>query len=591
MKNPPEKPGQGKKPGKSEGFDKINRNIGSEIEQRIVKGARRMDPDNYNLIYRNVGESPCFAGSANSRGQRHVKAFAQQKIVILPESLLDKIKEQKSFSVGFDDQSETKAVLVRASEFPNHPSEYPDFKENTYTALIEWTHGPRFADLVSIAGTAIGVDVCQLDNVTINEGGGSGNRPPGDPIVEGNTASLTPFPVQSDYKKVISNYTVGKAKTGAVTVAVTDTGSLFLRTDYLSSKNNRLRYFPLIKNENFSYPGGYCSVTKYLDPDYRRQMIKVNTPNQPTTEEEVLQSPYDDNAARHGTTVAAIIAQNPGNDNTSSATILPVKCFDFLGAANLFDILCGFNYIFSRIKTENIRIVNASWGFYAPREKEDQLDILRKKILALKKEHIFVVTSAGNRPKLDEPAHNLNDGAIYPACFRSKELDNLISVTTVTYDLGFSQTGNDSPFLNDKIVAHLKKGQPEGTKVVQEQLVHVENYSADFVDVGVVAHPFQGLFSSPFKDKSGKNTEPAVISGSSFAAGYVTAYLAEALRLNPDIKTKEEFFAGQTNISQSADLTDVTAGGTYLTLPIEEYDQVTSYVANYIMHHPLSLDS
>lgn len=591
MKIPPKQTSDNKKPDKKAGLEAINHRIGQKIKKDIVACARKMELSNYQKIYRNVDDSPGFALAKAIPGARCVKAFSQQKIVVMQKSLLESIKGKSDFKVGLNNKQEYNASLLAASEFPNHPSEYPEIDGETYTTLIEWQGGPKFADLTSINGVSVDIDVSQLDNVTINEGGGAGNRPPGEPIVEGNTSSITPFPVQSDYKKIISDFNIGSIKTNAVTVAVTDTGNLFLRTEYLSSQNKQLRNFPLYQNTKLTYPAGYCSVSKYLDPHYRRQMIKKGTGNQPISNNDILGSPYDDNAARHGTTVSAIIAQNPLNGTDSSARILPVKCFDFLGAANLFDILCGFNYIFSRIKSDNIRIVNASWGFYAPHEKEEQLQMLRKKIAALKKEDVFVVTSAGNRPELDEPAHDLNQGAIYPACFRSDDLDNLITVTSVTYKLEHSTTGTDTAFLDKNTLNKLKEGKENGTQIVEGQLIEVENYSFKYVDIGVIAHPVQGLFSSPFKDKSGKNIAPAIVSGSSFAAAYVSAYLAELLRTKPEIKTKNEFFNQVDSIQTSTDLAQKTAEGRYLKLPIEEYDQAIQYVANNILQSDVDIDS
>lgn len=590
MKNPPNKPSQDKSPGKKTDLGDMNRRIGKKIKNEIVSCARNMEKREsavYEKIYRNVDNSPGFGAGKLGNSTRSVKAFSQQKIVILPKSVLESIKNNTQFKVGLNNKQIYEAYLLSVSEFPNHPTEYPELKEDSYTALIEWKGGPKFADLTSINGTPISTDVSQLDNVTINEGGGAGNRPPGDPIVEGNTSSFTPFPVQSDYKKIIPDFNIGNTKSGAVTVAVTDTGNLFLNTSYLNI-NDEQRDFPLVKNAQLAYPAGYCSVLKYLDPTYRQQMIKPGTNNLPATNPDVLGSPYDDNAARHGTTISAIIAQNPRNGTDSNARILPVKCFDFLGAANLFDILCGFNYIFSRIKSDNIRVVNASWGFYAPREKEDQLKMLRKKIAALKTENVFVVTSAGNRPDLDEPAHNLEDGAIYPACFRNDELTNLITVTSVTYKLGASATGEDTEFLDKNTLDTIKRNYADDTKIVEDKLIEVENYSSKYVDLGVIAHPVQGLFSSPFKDKSGKNTAPAIVSGSSFAAAYVAAYLADLLRRKPEIKNKNDFFSQLNNIQTSPDLTSITAEGRYMTLPKEEYEQARLYVADFISNDDIS---
>lgn len=541
-------------------------------ELHCIKRACDLDEQQLEIIYHKQKECTHFKSDKDRTYTQHtVKALVNQKIVIIKKGDLKKLPKEGEFPIEFEGNKKKKrdqkimARLVRASEFPNHASEY---KGTTYTILIEWTGEQEFGTLSKMNGIDV-IKAAQLDNISINEGGGAGNRPPGEPIVEGDSAATTPFPVQCDYRQIRQDYTVGAVHPGSITVAVMDTGSLFLKSPYTSSQDHTDRSLPLVKREAADYPYGFCSLTKYLDRDYRKHMSKSTVDSSMMDIDDVLGNPYDDTESRHGTTVSAIIAKASSQENglntdvlgvASNAAILPVKCFDYLGASTLFDVLCAFNYIFSRIRPDNIRVVNASWGMYMPKDKSSSLSLLRKKIVALQKEQVFFVTSAGNRPNLDSEAHNLEKATMYPACFSSSsnKLKNLITVTTVA--------------------APLPEKDLEDTS---HQLQAVENYSSKFVDIGVVGHSVEGLFSSPFKDRSGKNTAPAVINGSSFAAAYVSKYLAQALLHDPSLATKDDFFKTAATIKQTASLKKVTANGRYMQLPTEEYEQCNLYIQQY----------
>jgi hypothetical protein len=213
----------------------------------------------------------------------------------------------------------------------------------------------------------------------------------------------------------------------------------------------------------------------------------------------------------HGTSVATYIGgqtnqidarQQSANKKFSEASILPVKMHDSTGSSTLFNVLCGFAYARDR----QVQIINASFGFYAPR-KVTTPTALDSNVLLLREyvnrnltaNHILLIAAAGNRDAvhMDPKWRNLDSVSFYPASL-SRELDNVIAVTTLT-----------APSI----------GQTLPTRVSSNQ-----NYSSQVVSIGVVADTAAttditiGWFHHPFLN--------ANINGSSFATPIVTGTIA-----------------------------------------------------------------
>lgn len=116
----------------------------------------------------------------------------------------------------------------------------------------------------------------------------------------------------------------------------------------------------------------------------------------------------------HGTHVAGILAQAaPG------VSIMPLKCFEN-GRARTTDLIDAIDFA-----AENgASIVNCSWG------SSDNNRALKE---AMQASGLFFVCAAGNNRQ------NVDEKPVYPAGFR---LDNVISVTALNADSGFSYFSN-----------------------------------------------------------------------------------------------------------------------------------------------------
>lgn len=170
---------------------------------------------------------------------------------------------------------------------------------------------------------------------------------------------------------------------------------------------------------------------------------------------------YDETARDqyfHGTHVAGIIAQTaPG------AQILPLKVFEN-GKAYTSDIIEAIEYA----ENAGAAAVNCSFG-----STDDNLALKE----AMEASDMLFVCAAGNH-RMD-----VDETPIYPACF---ELDNILSVTSLNEDLGFS---------------------------------YYSNYGTGSVDIAAKGREVESAYP-------GGGTGP--MSGTSMAAGYVTAAAAIA---------------------------------------------------------------
>lgn len=172
----------------------------------------------------------------------------------------------------------------------------------------------------------------------------------------------------------------------------------------------------------------------------------------------------------------------------------------------LFDALCAFEYAiaFNKYsKSDSIRVINASWGYYGFENAA-----LKHVIDKLKKNNILLVAAAGNSnaecdkcEKLEK--NNLRNLSVrrkkfYPASY-SNVCDNLVSVTTVNVNGDIFQSEN-------------------------------QNYSDEYVDLGVQSDNYRTgdfLFKLPNMPISTLNW------GTSYATPIATAEIFNRKLLKP----------------------------------------------------------
>ena len=126
---------------------------------------------------------------------------------------------------------------------------------------------------------------------------------------------------------------------------------------------------------------------------------------------------YDENMSDqyyHGTHVTGIIAST-----VPEAEIIPIAAFQD-GQAYTSDIIKAINYA----EEQGAAIVNCSWG------NTDNNQALKE---AMQESGMVFVCAAGNNRM------NVDETPIYPACY---DIDNVISVTSLNQDLGFSYYSN-----------------------------------------------------------------------------------------------------------------------------------------------------
>jgi hypothetical protein len=216
--------------------------------------------------------------------------------------------------------------------------------------------------------------------------------------------------------------------------------------------------------------------------------------------------------SRHGTSVGGyIIAQtqqidsrNASDNAFSNVNILPVKIHDSKGSGTLFNVLCGFAYA----KNRGAQIINASFGFYSPRNPtassllDSNVLLLQEYVdFYLRKNNILLIAAAGNRDAAhaDPKWRNLDSVSFYPASL-SRFLDNVIAVTTLE--------------LPDAV-----------THALPPPVSSNQNYSSQVVSIGVVADAIPasdqsiGWFMHPYLSN-------VKITGSSFATPIVTGTIA-----------------------------------------------------------------
>lgn len=211
-------------------------------------------------------------------------------------------------------------------------------------------------------------------------------------------------------------------------------------------------------------------------------------------------NPYDDDSAnKHGTRIAAIIAQQ----TDWNVRLMILKTHDYRGVGTIFSIFCAFEYLLQH--ADQVKIINASWGYYGSRNA-----LFESYMNRLEDHKIWFVNAAGNQSDFydDYHGHELKQASPterYPACFSTPD-NRVVTVTTARQRI------------------RLKTAPP--TPLINVNIQTVENYSAQFVDVAVGAG-HNGTFPEPLAETN------ASIKGSSYAAPYfsgrLTRFLADGL--------------------------------------------------------------
>ncbi|WP_420150688.1 S8 family peptidase [Spirosoma sp.] len=435
-----------------------------------------------------------------------------------------------------------------------------------YTILLDWEEAgkehetPPFSELElrDKEGNSIVLDSQENNYLVVCDRTGDPNNPPARPPA-GIVGPLNKQP--SDFRPAtscdVAHYEQYSDQDNGLAVAVMDTGLKFNLLNqgeedewppytYRDADGQERRF--ILSYQNQSDPDcesnmadnhlGYCALLSYREQSFINAMPLLSNANpvMPCTNVNVMNSPFDDFrlfenpadkesmlAARHGTAITAIIQQN-GDE----APVLPVKVFDNIGFATLFDVLNGFNYILRRCKSSKIRVVNTSWIFGQDNE------LVKRKIEALLKAGVLVVAAAGNEGQTQN--RNLDNEPVYPACY-SEDFPNVIAVTSVrkTY---FKQDilapkqdsviGKALAKAIDFGLFNFLEGADDviGAVLPTAGYVAVENYSKRYVNVGVVST--FGYFQNPFH-------KGPILRGSSYACAFVSAFVIRQLRTRPDL--------------------------------------------------------
>ena len=226
-----------------------------------------------------------------------------------------------------------------------------------------------------------------------------------------NSAVLFNDPEDSTYVDTLPTVDQGHFPNGPITVAVFDTG------------------IDTIELHNKLYIGTGQSC---LDP------AATNGWNFPASNNTVFDDYRAPKKSEHGAIVSRLIAEQVNHYALNDVRILPVKIHNERGESDLFSVLCGFAYA----KERGAKIINASFGYYAPKAPTGVTDpgalLLKKYIEYYLTNHvvstnstILLVAAAGNTtPGATNPERNLDNISFYPASLAS-ELSNVIAVTTV----------------------------------------------------------------------------------------------------------------------------------------------------------------
>ena len=490
-------------------------------------------------------------------------AVVRNKIVKVSQSQLDRLLAKTLLIATADDRGNIGQELAARIVVGDCPE--PDVDANgevQYMVLLDWDQetvrlnsfpAVLLFDPVTRVVTPLIDQTDQQDNFLVSvSSDGPHDPPPHPPAAFGplNTQPSDFRPATDDDKKY---YEQDSRQDDSPSVAVMDTGLKFNLLNrghehdwpahtYRDANGQERRFVlayqdqPTVagcKEEMASNHLGYCALLSYREEDFIKNMKLLTTtgPDTPYSWPDVMNSPFDDFQlftdpddagrlvdARHGTSVTALIQQN-GDD----APVLPVKVFDNIGFATLFDVLNGFNYVLQRCKTTNIRVVNTSWIF-----GQDN-PMLKRKIKQLRDAGVFIVAAAGNEGQTLN--RDLDNVPVYPACY-STEFSNVITVTSIrkTYFRPDLLAPKEDSLVGKALAKAVSFGLFNVLESADDVLeavlptagyVAVENYSVNYVNVGVVST--FGYFRSPFYNGP-------IIRGSSYACALVSGFVIRQLR-------------------------------------------------------------
>jgi hypothetical protein len=204
----------------------------------------------------------------------------------------------------------------------------------------------------------------------------------------------------------------------------------------------------------------------------------------------------DDDAHLHGTavtTVALTEFEKVSNNDKPLPRVMVLKVLDERGLGSGFSVSCALSYV----AQEKATLINASLGYYSKGVVDSIL--LHYVELCTKKESIPMLAAAGNKHGIHNPgaycgpkdnARQLTDKNTFDPASYSFKNSNVISVTTL-----------NSP----------------------SKPCHFQNFSKDYVDVGVVNNSTTNCctFSVPFLNRG--------YEGSSFATPFVSGNIMACL--------------------------------------------------------------
>lgn len=187
-------------------------------------------------------------------------------------------------------------------------------------------------------------------------------------------------------------------------------------------------------------------------------------------------TPFDDDARRHGTKVTSIITNKLRNTGVIYE-ILPVKVFKSDRSTSYFDILCGVNYAL-----KNSDVVNLSFGYYLS-GVGNAGDIFKN--LLNRYDHIPVIASAGNDDRDNDARPH------YPS---SHQIVNVISVGASDKDDEVTEFSNYG-FMSVDFCAlgqDVSFSDPNGAAI----LIHGTSFSAATVTARVAEYIYRNIGSS-----------------------------------------------------------------------------------------------
>lgn len=215
----------------------------------------------------------------------------------------------------------------------------------------------------------------------------------------------------------------------------------------------------------------------------------------------------DDNPAIHGSIISQYIINEFRHSTKNFVQLMTLKTHDEFGRGDLFTSLCAINYAVNK----GANIINASWGFYYYYDVPHPVlsDIITSSLAA--KGVLFIAAAGNQTPQSDAEARAIyeeqNPGVVFP--------DNLLR--NLEYHSFYPAT--------------LSKGGNNVITVTTNNLDTVsktQNYSAEYVDVGVLADTTlpTGVmkFNAPFPGSTG-----VTVSGSSFATAIATGKIGSWL--------------------------------------------------------------